>query len=164
MRNGVGILYVLRDNMALVALGVVVLMLLVAWLVFEALRGHGRGNEVSRLRSRLYQLERGQAVNASFGGGPAVLPNRWISVGGAATTSDGGCLVLVEAASPLQRTAMMTVRVDGLPSRRNQSLVVGQKVEVEGKSGTYFVELHAVGQNLVRIGISLRNKHLATGG
>jgi hypothetical protein len=151
--------YWIHDNITLILFGVVVGMFFIAWLVFEAIRSHSSRDEIFRLRQRLYELERSK-VGRSLSDGPPVLASRWINVGGAATTSDGGCLILVEAVSPLQNRAMMTVRVDGYPALKNEGILVGQRVEVEGKSGTYSVELHDTGKNQARMAVSLRSRHV----
>ena len=150
--------YWVHDNITLILFGLVVCMFFVAWLVFEAIRSHKSRDEIFRLRQRLYELER-EKVGRKLGDGPAVLASRWINVGGAATTSDGGCLILVEAVSPFQKRAMMTVRVDGYAAKKSEPILVGQRLEVEGKSGTYLVELHDTDKNQARMAVSLRNRH-----
>ena len=150
--------YWVHDNITLILFGLVVCMFFVAWLVFEAIRSHSSRDEIFRLRQRLYELER-EKVGRTLGDGPPVLASRWITVGGAATTTDGGCLILVEAVSPLQKRAMMTVRVDGYAAKKNEAILVGQRLEVEGKSGIYLVELHDTDKNQARMGVSLRNRH-----
>src|SRR5579883_1286393 len=131
-----------HDNITLIFFGAIVAIFVVAWLAFEAIRSHRSRDEIFRLRQRLYQLERDQQFSRSMDAGPIVLSSRWVTVGSAATTSDGGCLIILEAASPFQKRAMMSVRVDGLPAMRNQTLSVGQRLEVGGKSGIYSIELH----------------------
>jgi hypothetical protein len=151
--------YWVHDNITMILFGLVVCLLFVAWLVFEAIRSHSSRDEIFRLRQRLYELEREKA-GRTLGDGPPVLASRWINVGGAATTSDGGCLILLEAVSPFQKRALMTVRVDGYPAKKNEPIVVGQRLEVQGKSGTYLVELHGTEKNQARLAVSLRNRHV----
>lgn len=151
--------YWVHDNITLILFGLVVCMFFLAWLVFEAIRSHNSRDEIFRLRQRLYELER-EKVGRSLTDGPPVLPSRWINVGGAATTSDGGCLILVDAVSPLQKQAMITVRVDGYPAWKRESVVVGQRLETEGKSGTYLLELHDTTKNQARLAVSLRSRHV----
>jgi hypothetical protein len=151
--------YWIHDNITLILFGVVVGMFFVAWLVFEAIRSHSSRDEIFRLRQRLYELER-EKVGRSLTDGPPVLASRWINVGGAATTSDGGCLILVEAVSPVQKRALMTVRVDGYPALKNEGVLVGQRLEVEGKSGIYVVELHGTAHKQARMAVSLRSRHV----
>ncbi len=152
--------YWVHDNITLIFFCAVVAMFVVAWLVFEALRSHRSRDEIFRLRQRLYELEHNRYISRSAEEGPVVMESRWIRAGAAATTSDGGCLVLVESVSPLQKRATMTVRVDGYPARKNYAVTVGNRVEIDGKSGTYLVDLHGTEQNQARMCVSLRTHHL----
>jgi hypothetical protein len=151
--------YWVHDNITIILFGLVVCMFFVAWLVFEAIRSHSSRDEIFRLRQRLYELERDR-VGRTLSDGSPVLVSRWINVGGAATTSDGGCFLLVEAVSPLQKRALTTVRIDGYPALKSEPVVVGQRLEVEGKSGTYVVELHDTAKNQARLAVSLRSRHV----
>ncbi len=159
MRGWVIVLHWVQDNITLIFFGVVVVMFLAAWLVVEAFRSHQSRDEIFRLRQRMYEMERERNFSQTMDGGPVVLPSRWIRVGGAATTSDGGCLLLVQAASPVQKRVMMTVRVDGLPIKKDATMMVGQRIEVGGKSGVYSIELHGAEKNQARFGVSLRTRH-----
>lgn len=161
MRGWGAVLHWVHDNIFLIFFGAVVVLFVAAWLIAEAFRSHQNRDELVRLRHRVHQMERDQAMPASFGAGPIVLSPRWLIVGSAATTTDGGCFILLEAAWPLQRRAMLTVRVDGLPSQRNASVTVGETIEASGKSGIYSIELHAAESNQARLAISLRAKHAA---
>ena len=67
--------------------GAVVLLLF--WLTLEGLRNTVGKDEIFRLRQRLYQLERERSF-ADLISGPVVMPTRWVQVGTAATTTDGG--------------------------------------------------------------------------
>ena len=153
-------LFWVRDHIALIALGLFLAILGVAWLIFAAMRSHRGSDEVLRLRQRLYQLERETGYNRTFDPGPMVLPHRWIAAGSSATTSDGGCFLMVHAASPLQRKVVVTVRIDGLPASTNQTLVVGQRTEFTGKSGAYTLEIQAAEKDRARAGVFLRNRHM----
>lgn len=161
MGSWISVLHWVHDNITLIFFFVIVAIFVAAWLIFEAFRSHKSRDEVFRLRQRLYELERDRSYVRTNEEGQLVMQSRWISVGAAATTSDGGCLILLESASPLQRKAMITIRIDGLPDRRHDPILIGQRLETDGKSGTYFVELHAVEQNRARFAISLRTRHLA---
>lgn len=159
MRGWISLQYWVRDNVILIAFLFIAVLFGLAWLVLEALRSHGSRDEIFRLRQRLYELERARGYT-SLDFGSLVLQSRWIKVGGAATTSDGGCFLLLEAASPVQKKVSITVRVDGLPAKRNAMMSVGQRMEIEGKSGTYSIELHATEPQQGRINVYLRTRHI----
>lgn len=152
-------LFWVRDNISLILFFLVVAFCGTGWLIFEAVRSQQSRGEVSRLRHRLYELERQRQFGSDLDKGPVVLPSRWIRVGTAATTSDGGCLLLVDAASPLQNRVMLTVRVDGLAVKRNQPMLVGNTLEVSGKSGLYSIEVRGAGKDQARVNVSLRSHH-----
>lgn len=160
MRGWISVLHWVHDNIILIFFVVTCGMFLAAWLILEAFRSHRGRDEVFRLRQRLYQIEREQGFVRPTDTGPVVLASRWIGVGAAATTSDGGCLILIEGASPFQKKAVMTIRIDGLPYKRNEAMLVGQRLEAGGKSGTYCIVLHATDQNQARLAVSLRTRHL----
>jgi hypothetical protein len=160
MRGWFFFLHWVHDHILFILVGGVVVLFIAAWLVAEALRGTTNKDEIYRLRQRLYQLEREKNFSG-MDGGPVVLPSRWIRVGTAATTSDGGCLLLVEAASPVQKRVMMTVRVDGMPVKRSATMMVGQKLRVDGKSGCYSIELFGTEKEQARFAVSLRSRHHA---
>lgn len=159
MRGWIALQYWARDNVILIAFLFIAALFGLAWLIIEALRSHQSRDEIFRLRQRLYELERSRGFT-TLDSGSIVLQSRWIRVGGAATTSDGGCFLLVEAASPIQKKVSMTVRVDGLPAKRNATMAVGQRMEIEGKSGTYSIELHGTEPQQARLNVWLRTRHV----
>jgi len=159
-----------RDYFPFILLGLLALVLLVAWVVFEAFRAasSSRG-EVTRLRRKLDQLEAERAYSyraapAMAGDGPheLVLTPRWVSRGAAATTSDGGCLLIVDAVAPGRRTATLTVRVDGWPGERHD-VRAGHPCEITGNLGTYTVEIDGVNSMAARVGVTLRSRHAQAG-
>ncbi len=155
-------LFWVRDHIALIAIGLFFAILGVAWLVFAAMRSYRGNDEVLRLRQRLYQLERETGLNRAFDPGPAVLPQRWIDAGATATSSDGGCFLMMHASSPLQRKIVLTVRIDGVPTRTHHTFVAGQRTEFTGKSGVYTLEIHSVEKNRARAAVFLRSLHMGT--
>ena len=149
-----------RDNITLLVFVLVVFIMAGAWVVFEALRSHKSREELFRLRTKLRALE----MERAGGGGPSfsdpvVLSSRWIRSGGAATTSDGGCLLFVDRVSAVTRSADLTVRVDGYAVLQKHSLGVGQRVEAGGKYGTYILELCGVEGIQANLAVALRNRH-----
>ena len=154
------LLFWVRDHIALIAIGLFFAILGVAWLVFAAMRSNRGNDEVLRLRQRLYQLERETGLNRAFDPGPAVLPHRWISAGATATSSDGGCFLMMHASSPLQRKVVLTVRIDGLPTRTHHTFVVGQRTEFTGKSGVYTLEIQTAEKDGGRAVVFLRSLHM----
>ena len=153
-------LFWVRDHIALIAIGLFLAILGVAWLIFAAMRSYRGSDEVLRLRQRLYQLERETGLNRAFDPGPAVLPLRWIPAGGTATSSDGGCFLMMHASSPLQRKVVLTVRIDGLPTRTHHTFVLGQRIEFTGKSGVYTLEIHSMEKDRARAAVFLRSLHM----
>jgi hypothetical protein len=156
MSGAYQILRWVHDNIVLIYLSMIIAIFGVAWLAFEAIRSHNSRDQIFRLRQRLYQLERDHQSSASLEGGSTVLTSRWVNVGSAATTSDGGCLILLQAASPFQKRAMMSVRIDGLSAINNQTVMVGERLEVDGKSGIYSIELHGTEPKQARLAVALR--------
>ena len=159
MREWQQILRLVRDNITLIVFVIVVAMFGVAWLVFEAIRSHHSRDEIFRLRHRLDELERERQTGFEASVHPIVLSPRKIRVGGAATTSDGGCLIYVESASALQGRTVLTLRVDGEVAWQSRAVQVGQKLEAPGKSGTYILDLYGVEGAEAHLSIALRNKH-----
>lgn len=159
MRGWMPILRVVHDNITLIVFGLAVATFAVAWLVFEAIRSHRSRDEIFRLRHRLGQLEQERLATKTISPDPVVLPNRWVRIGGAATTNDGGCLILVEKVSATQRKALLTVRVDGLSVLKSEALNVGDRFQLTGKSGTYLIELFGTDSIQAHLGVSLRSKH-----
>lgn len=159
MRGWIQILRLVHDNITLIVFGLVVAIFVVAWLVMEAIRSHRSRDEIFKLRHRLGQLEQERLATNAISPDPVVLPNRWVRIGSAATTNDGGCLILVEKVSATQRRALLSIRVDGLPVVKSEAVSVGARLELPGKSGTYLIELFGTDIIQAHIGVSLRSKH-----
>jgi hypothetical protein len=149
-----------RDNTALLVFVVLLTVVGGAWIVFEAFRSHKNREEVERLRRRLSELshEKRGLPKVAFTD-PVVLPSRWIRSGAAATTTDGGCLLYVNKVSAASNFADLTIRIDGYAVFENQSVGVGERLEANGKFGTYIVELSAVDQAQANVVVALRNRH-----
>ncbi|MDQ2947109.1 MAG: hypothetical protein M3Y27_14415, partial [Acidobacteriota bacterium] len=112
------------------------------------------------LRHRISELERERVVSRTTSAEslvPVVMPDRWVRIGGAATTSDGGCLILVDRVA--EHTAQLTVRVDGYAVKRSERLRVGESFELMGKSGIYLVSLYGTDSLQAHLGVGLRSKH-----
>jgi hypothetical protein len=159
MRGWIQVLRLVHDNITLIFFGLVVAVFVVAWLVIEAIRSHQSRDEIFKLRRRLVQLEHERFASKTASLDPVVLPDRWVRIGSAATTNDGGCLILVEKVSATQRRALLSIRVDGLPVLKSESVRVGDRLELTGKSGTYLIELYATDGIQAHLGVSLRSKH-----
>jgi hypothetical protein len=161
MREWEQLLRFVRDNITLlVFLGVVAIMA-AAWIIFEALRSHSRRDEVFALRRRVMELETERASTQPSFGDPVVLSSRWIRSGGAATTSDGGCLLYVDRVLPAVRSAELTLRVDGYAVLQNHPIRSGERLEADGRNGTYVLELYAVEGIQAQLAVALRNHHRA---
>ena len=159
MRDWTDVLRFARDNVTLIVFVVVVAIMAGAWIVFEALRSHKSRDELFKLRMKLQEYERERAGAGLKFSDPVVLPARWIRTGGAATTSDGGCMLYVDSVSADTRSAVLTLRVDGYAVLQRQSVGVGQRLEATGKYGTYILELSAVEGIQASIAVALRNRH-----
>lgn len=136
------------------------------WVVFESARSLLKRDEVEKLRRRVDELEREQIQFRApvppprkSPKEPMVLATRWVRKGGAATSSDGGCLVLVDDLFPNDSRALITVRIDGAPVRQRYEMEAGESLELEGKSGFYTVELGAISTNEAQISGWLRSHH-----
>jgi hypothetical protein len=130
-----------------------------AWIVFEAMRSHRRRDEVFALRRRVNELETERAsTNPSFGD-PMVLSSRWIRSGRTATTTDGGCLLYIDRVLPAVRSAELTIRVDGYAVLQNHAIRSGERLEANGKNGTYVLELYGVDGLQAHVAVALRNRH-----
>jgi hypothetical protein len=148
-----------RDNITLLVSIMVVAIMGVAWIVFEAMRSHRRRDEVFALRRRVSELETERAsTNPSFGD-PMVLSSRWIRSGRTATTSDGGCLLYIDRVLPAVRSAELTIRVDGYAVLQNHAIRSGERLEANGKNGTYVLELYGVDGLQAHVAVALRNRH-----
>ena len=162
MRSWTILLRTVHDNIGFIVFGLVVAIFGVAWLVFEAIRSHRNRDEIFTLRHRISELERERVVSRATSAEPlipVVMPDRWVRIGGAATTSDGGCLILVDRVAPAEHTAQLTVRVDGYAVKRSERLRVGESFELMGKSGIYLVSLYGTDSVLAHLGVGLRSKH-----
>jgi hypothetical protein len=160
MREWVYVLQFVKDNITLLVFLLVVLIMGGTWVVIEALRSHGNREEVFRLRMKVSALERERtSVTSPTVTDPVVLSSRWVRTGGAATTTDGGCLLYVDKILPAIRSAGLTVRVDGYAIVQNQNVRVGERLEANGRNGTYILQLYAVEAAQALIAIALRNRH-----
>ncbi|MGI8744499.1 MAG: hypothetical protein ACR2NN_18375 [Bryobacteraceae bacterium] len=159
MRGWGVVLRLVHDNITIIFFALVVAIFGVGWLVVEAFRSHQTRDEIFQLRRRLRDLERERVAGKSLSIDPIVMPERWIRIGSASTTSDGGCLILVERVAPAQHSAVLSVRVDGYAVRQSEPLRVGDQLELPGKSGTYLVELYNTGASQAQVGVALRSKH-----
>src|SRR5260370_349833 len=159
MRAWTDVLRFARDNLTLIVFVFVVAIMAGAWIVFEALRSHKSRDELFKLRMKLREYERERAGAGPKFADPVVLPTRWIRTGGAATTSDGGCLLYVDSVSADARSAIVTLRVDRYAVLQRQGVNVGQRLEAHGKYGTYILELCAVEGIQANVAVALRNRH-----
>ena len=156
-----------HDSLPLIVLNLIACGVLVGWLVFQTLRSAETRGEMARLRRKLADLEVERAyaysgAAASAGTGlvdPVVLSPRWVRKGSAATTSDGGCLVIVDDLAPQARTAVLTLRVDGTAIHVRHKVRTGHSLQAEGSMGMYTVQVSAVEQLRTIVGVSLRNRH-----
>jgi hypothetical protein len=150
-----------HDNIAILFFGLVVAVFALAWLVIEAYRSHRSRDEIFKLRRRISTLER-ERVMATLAvptTDPMVLTARWVRMGSAATTTDGGCLVMVDRVFPQQRRVVLTLRVDGYPALSGHSAVAGERVEVNGKYGTYILQVFSVEGIQTQLAVWLRSHH-----
>lgn len=147
------ILRVMADNLAFVVSLAAALAFSAGWLVIEGVRGRRSRSEVHRLRRRIDELERERFPEPRSA--PAVLSPRALRPGSAATTSDGGCLVLLEKISPALK-AEFTVRVDGDAVLQHHAVAAGEQIQVSGKCGEYVVTIHGVDRTQAQVGIVLR--------
>jgi len=155
-----------RDYFPFIFFGLLLLVLLAAWVVFEAFRSATtRQGELQRLRRKVDELEAERAYSyrassALPGHAPQdmVLTPRWVRRGTAATTSDGGCLLIVDAVTPGRQAAGITVRLDGWPGARHD-IRIGTPLELSGNMGTYTLELESVSSMEARVAITLRSHH-----
>src|SRR5579885_1685873 len=124
-----------RDNIALILTILVVGGFLAGWLIFQTFLGAEDRREIRRMRRKLRDLEteRAHAYSAPSRTrteealvDPVVLEPRWVRKGGAATTSEGGWLIILIDTIPRADTAVVTVRVDGLPVHTNHTLRSGR--------------------------------------
>lgn len=158
----------IRENLPILMFVFLLALLAGGWVVFESARSLLKRDEVDKLRRRVEELERSQALLVQPApprktiGGPMVLSTRWVGRGGAATSSDGGCLVLVEEVIPASSQVLLTVRIDGVPVRERQAVSAGESLELDGKFGFYTVEVGAVSGHQAQVSGWLRNRHAAS--
>ena len=148
-----------RDNITLLASLMVVATMGAAWIVFEAMRSHRRRDEVFALRRRVNELETERASTNPSVGDPMVLSSRWIRTGRTATTTDGGCLLYIDRVLPAVRSAELTIRVDGYAVLQNHAIRSGERLEANGKNGTYVLGLYGVDGLQAHVAVALRNRH-----
>ncbi len=165
MNDNAFLLRFVRDNLPVLMFLFLAAILAGAWVLFESARNLIRRDEVDRLRRRVDELEREQARRLHpappmhVTRDPVVLPTRWVPKGGAATTADGGCLLLVDDIRIDGSHAVVTVRIDGLPARQKQAIAAGQTIELGGRLGTYTVQLGGVLPQQVQLSAWLRSRH-----
>ena len=154
-----------RDYFPLILAGTVVVLLVLFWIIIEAFRTISSQSELGKLRRKVDELEAERAYaykapSITMDAMPqdVVLAPRWVRRGAAATTSDGGCLLIVDAVAPGRRTATLSVRLDGWPGTR-QEIRAGQPVELTGNLGTYTLELEGVSAQEACVGVTLRSRH-----
>lgn len=155
------ILLFVRDHYALM-FGILLLAVMgLAFLAFEAFRSLKNQKQLESLQEQVRRLERERSAAAipvrSAVSDPVVLPERWVRSGFAATSPDGGCLVLVDKVHADQNLAILTVRVDGEVALKSTAIAAGEVVHVEGKKGTYGVELGRVQGIQALLAITLRS-------
>jgi uncharacterized membrane protein YciS (DUF1049 family) len=156
-----------HDSFTLILVILLACGFLVGWLVFQTLRSAETRGEMVRLRRKLNDLEveRAHAYSSATASpvalvDPVVLSLRWIRKGAAATTSDGGCLVIIDDVAPQAKTALMTVRVDGAAVLVRHKVRRGHPLQAEGTMGTYTVQVAAVEPLRTMVGVSLRSRHV----
>jgi hypothetical protein len=160
----------IRDNLPFLLFIFFLAVLLGGWVVFESARSLLKRDDVDKLQRRVFELEREQARFSNQNRAPVrrntsdpqVLSTRWVSRGGAATTSDGGCLVLVDDVIGEEGKALLTIRIDGMPLRQRHPINVGESVELPGKSGYYTVEIGSISGMQTQISAWLRSRHSAS--
>lgn len=158
----------IRENLPILMFVFLLALLAGGWVVFESARSLLKRDEVEKLRRRVEELERSQALLTHPAparkaiGDPMVLSTRWVQRGGAATSSDGGCLVLVDEVIPASSQVLLTVRIDGVPVRQHHPLNAGDTIELDGKFGFYTVEVGAVSGHQAQVSGWLRNRHAAS--
>lgn len=168
MNENVSLLRFVRDNLPILMFVFLALIVAGAWVIFESARNLLRRDELDRLRRRVDELERDQSLRRNpapalhITRDPMVLPTRWVAPGNAATTSDGGCLLLVDEIPAAALAAVVTVRIDGVAARLRQPLAPGQLIELHGRLGTYTVQAGAIAPQRVQLSAWLRSRHQET--
>jgi hypothetical protein len=159
MPDPIVILRFVRDNTTLLIIVVLVTIAGGAWIMLEAFRSHKNREEVQKLRRRMGELGQDRTTPHPTFADPVVLSSRWIRSGAAATTTDGGCLLYVNKVSAASSFADLTIRIDGYAVLENHSVGVGERLEANGKLGTYILEVSAVDGVLANVAVALRNRH-----
>lgn len=158
----------IRENLPILMFVFLLMVLAGGWVIFESARSLLKRDDVEKLRRRVEELEREQALmihtapQRKATSDPMVLSTRWVQKGRAATSSDGGCLVLVDEVLPLQSRVLLTVRIDGVPVRHRHELHAGDSIELDGKFGFYTVEVGAVSGQQAQVSGWLRSRHTAS--
>jgi len=158
----------IRENLPILMFVFLLAILAGGWVVFESARSLLKRDDVEKLRRRVEELEREQA-RSTFPAqarrattDPMVLSTRWVAKGHAATSSDGGCLVLLDQVMPEHARVLLTIRIDGLPVRLRHAVQAGESMELEGKFGFYTVEVGAVSGQQAQLSGWLRSHHAAS--
>jgi hypothetical protein len=146
----------IREHVLLLAGFCAVGLMFLGWALVEAFKGNKHGEEILRLRQRLYELERDSSSPEFRSPDPVVLSRRWARSGSSLTSSDGGCFLIVDRVLAAQRSAMFTIRVDGLPVSQGHALRSGEKLDVPGRSGTYVLQLWGVDGVQAAVSVTLR--------
>jgi len=152
----------IQNNITILVALAMVFIMASAWIVFEALRSHRSRKEVFRLRRKVSMLEAERVTLVPDFNDPVVLSRRWLRASTAATTSDGGCLVFIEKVYPAIRSVELTIRVDGDAVLKNHPVHVGDRLETNGKYGTYILRLYAAEAVQANLAIALRSRHKET--
>ncbi len=165
MTDSGSLLHFFREYFGLILFAIFTATLVGAWIVFESVRVLRRREDYEILRRRVEQLEREQAALRSPAPtlhptrDPMVLSPRWISKGHAATTADGGCLMLIDDVLPAASQALLTLRVDGMPVMLRHPAQMGEVLELVGRSGTYTVQLVSLSGIQAQLAAWLRSRH-----
>ena len=156
----------IHESITLIIVLLVACGLLAGWLIFHTLRAAETRGEMVRLRRKLADLELERANSYANRPGssdvfldPVVLTPRWITKGNAATTTDGGCLLIIDDVAHQAHTAVVTLRVDGIAIHIRHRVHAGHGLHAEGSMGTYTVQISAVEPLRAMVAISLRNRH-----
>ena len=156
MRDFLPLINLLREHALLLAGFCGVGLMFLFWALIAAFKTDKRSDEIMRLRRRLYELERDSSAPDSRTPDPVVLSRRWAASGSALTSNDGGCFLIVDRVTAAQHLALFTVRIDGLPVYQHHPLRCGESLDVQGRSGTYKLQLWAVDGVQAAVSVSLR--------
>lgn len=170
MQEWLGFARAARDYFPFIFFGLLALVLLGAWVVFEVFRSATtRHSELQRLHRKVDELEaeraysyRPSAAMTPPASQDVVLTPRWVRRGTAATTSDGGCFLIVDAVTPGRNAASITVRLDGWPGVRHD-VRIGSPVELSGNLGVYTLELEGVNAMDARVVVTWKSHHARAG-